>query len=221
MSTQNIYCYLRVSTAQQDVKGNQDELTLKAVELGYDARNIKWLIETVSGMKHYENRLLGQTEFKKGDVLITSEVSRIGRTLTQIMTFLSKLLEIGVKVHFTKSKFEMDNSLNSQIMIFAHSIVSQLERELISTRTRDALRKKKEQGVNLGRPSQRMVLDSKIDEIKEQYEKGITLSRIGKNYNTTAITISKLLKKHNVREVQPYIYKNKKNNILNDTKIEV
>ena len=82
-------------------------------------------------------------KIKKGDVFITSELSRAGRSMIQIMGFISTMMEKGVKLYFTKSKFEIDNSINLQVLVFAYSLCSQIERELISTRTKDALAKRK------------------------------------------------------------------------------
>lgn len=74
-------------------------------------------------MKNYKSRELGKIDFKEGDVFIATEMSRIGRTITQIMAFISDLLQKKVKIYFTKSKFEIDNSISSQAMIFAFSLL--------------------------------------------------------------------------------------------------
>jgi DNA invertase Pin-like site-specific DNA recombinase len=94
-------------------------------------------------MKNWKSRELGKINFKEGDIFITSELSRVGRTMIQIMGFISSMMEKGVKLYFTKSKFNIDNSINSQVLVFAYSLCSQIERELISTRTKDALQKRK------------------------------------------------------------------------------
>ena len=195
-----IYCYLRVSTEKQNLAGNKGELLLKITDLGLDTRNIVWIEETASGMKNYKGRELGKIIFKKDDVFVCTEPSRIGRTMVQIMCFIGDLLQKGVKIYFTKSKFEVDTSIKSQAMIFASSICAQLEREMISTRTKDALNKKKKDGVILGRKQGIMILDDKKDEIKKLLDEGVKISSIAKKYEMSRATISRLIKKYNFKE---------------------
>ena len=199
MSDYKIYCYLRVSTDKQDLEGNKGQILLKVNELQLDSRNIVWIEETISGMKNWKSRELGKINFKEGDIFITSELSRVGRTMIQIMGFISSMMEKGVKLYFTKSKFNIDNSINSQVLVFAYSLCSQIERELISTRTKDALAKKKKDGVIIGRPQGKMILDTKIDEIKKQIDDGVKLKVIAKKYNSSQTTITKLIKKHKLK----------------------
>lgn len=194
--TSQIYCYLRVSTGKQDLQSNKAELLLKVNELNLNSQNITWVEETISGMKNWKGRELGKIQFKKGDIFIATEPSRVGRTMIQIMGFISDLLQNEVKIYFTKSKFDVDNSIKSQTMIFAYSICSQMERELISTRTKDALNAKKKQGVILGRPKDKMLLDCKADEIKKLLDDGVKILYIAKKYDSSRVTISKLIKKN-------------------------
>ena len=189
MTDYKIYCYLRVSTEKQELEGNKGQILLKVSELKLNSQNIVWIEETISGMKNWKSRELGKIDFKKDDVFITSELSRVGRSMIQIMGFISILMEKGVKLYFTKSKFNIDNSINSQVLVFAYSLCSQIERELISTRTKDALAKKKKDGVIIGRPNGKMILDDKIDEIKKSIGDGVKLKVIAKKYNSSQTTI--------------------------------
>lgn len=198
--TPHIYCYLRVSTGKQDLQANKAELLLKVNELNLNSQNVIWIEETISGMKNYKSRELGKIEFKEDDVFIATEMSRIGRTITQIMAFISDLLQKKVKVYFSKSKFEINNSISSQAMIFAFSLASQIERELISIRTKDALQKKKKDGIILGRPKNKMVLDNKASEIKKLLDDGVKIHKIAEKYNMSRATISKLIKKNGYKE---------------------
>lgn len=195
-----IYCYLRVSTVKQELDGNKGEILLKVNSLGLNSQHIVWIEETISGMKNWKSRELGKIDFKKDDVFITSEPSRVGRTMIQIMGFISDLMQKGVKIHFTKSKFEIDNSITSQVMVFAYSLCSQLERELISTRTKDSLAKKKKDGQILGRPKNKMILDDKYTEIKKLLDDGVKIKKIAEKYNMSRVTISKLMKKNDYKE---------------------
>lgn len=78
----------------------------------FDFRNIVWIEETISGMKKWKSRESGKIDFNKGDIFITSELSRVGKTMIQIMGFIYSIMEKGVKLYFTKSKFNIDNSIN-------------------------------------------------------------------------------------------------------------
>jgi DNA invertase Pin-like site-specific DNA recombinase len=196
-----IYCYLRVSTDKQEIEGNKGEILLKVNNLGLNSQNIVWIEETISGMKNWKGRELGKVEFKKDDVFITSEPSRVGRTMIQIMGFISELMQKGVKIHFTKSKFEIDNTITSQVMVFAYSLCSQLERELIATRTKDSLAKKKKDGMILGRPKNKMILDNKSEEIKKMLDDGVKIKKIAEKYDMSRATISKLIKKNGYKNI--------------------
>ena len=95
-----------------------------------NTENIFLIEETISGTKHWKNRKLNDIidKLQENDTFICSEVSRIGRTITQIFEFISVLLEKQVKIYFTKSNFPVDGCVTSQTMLFALSITSQLEK---------------------------------------------------------------------------------------------
>lgn len=191
-----IYGYLRVSTEKQNLQNNKSEILLLIDEKKIKG-NIIWIEETVSGMKNYKNRELGKIQFKKDDIFITSELSRIGRTMMMIMSFISELSKIGVKMFFTKQDFQIDESIGSQVLVFAYSLCSQIERQLISQRTKNALKDKKDKGQILGRIAGKMILDDKYQEIEKLHNDGLKIKAIAKKYNCSPLTITKLLKKHN------------------------
>jgi len=197
MSEPIIYLYLRVSTEKQNLESNKGELLLKVHELNLNYK-VVIIEETASGMKHFTSRELGKIEFKKGDYFITTELSRIGRTINQIMAFVAKLNETGVKMYFTKSKFNIDNSLNSQVLLFAYSLCSQIERELISQRTKDALQNKKRNGDILGRPAGNMILDKHKTEILKMVGDGVKKKSIAEKFHCNANTVTKFLKKNKI-----------------------
>ena len=143
--------YLRVSTGRQHLKNQQDEIQRYA-----DNNNIvidMWVSEVVSGKRRIEGRKLGRliSKMKKGDTLIVSEVSRLSRTLTDIMTIMGKCLKKGVNIHTTKEQYRFDDSINSKILCFAFGLVAEIERNLISLRTKEALALRKSEGKVLGR----------------------------------------------------------------------
>ena len=143
--------YLRVSTGKQNPENQRDEIRRFAEE-----KNItidQWIIETASGKLAPQKRKLGRVlrRMKKGDTLIVTEVSRLSRSLTEIMTIMGQCLEKEISIYTTKERYTFDNSINSKVLCFAFGLVAEIERNLISMRTKEALAVKKAEGVRLGR----------------------------------------------------------------------
>lgn len=143
--------YLRISTEKQHLENQKDEIQRYAEQNGLVVD--MWVSEVVSGKKQAAGRKLGRTisKMKKGDTLIVSEVSRLSRTLTDIMTIMGKCLKKGVNIYTTKERYRFDDSINSKILCFAFGLVAEIERNLISMRTKEALSLRKAEGKVLGR----------------------------------------------------------------------
>ena len=184
------YAYIRVSTDKQDVENQRYEILKYANEkkLG----NVEILEETVSGRKSWKDRKLGKLieKLQKGDILIVPELSRLGRSMLEIMELLSILLRKGVELHVVKNNQVLKDDLQSKVFAMAFSIAAEIERELISQRTKEALRRRKAEGKPLGRPkgSKSSSLDKYHEQIKELIDKGVSISSIakiiGKSYPT-------------------------------------
>lgn len=143
--------YLRVSTTKQHLSNQQDEIRRFA-----ESRNFtidSWVTEVVSGKKKEQDRKLGALlkRMKPGDTLIVTEISRLSRTLTDIMSIMGKCLSREINLYTTKEKYSFDNTINSKVLCFAFGLVAEIERNLISMRTREALALRKAEGVVLGR----------------------------------------------------------------------
>ena len=143
--------YLRVSTEKQHLANQQDEIRRFA-----ESRNLtidSWVTEVVSGSKHERERKLGNLlrHMKRGDTLIVTEISRLSRTLTDIMSIMGKCLKKEINLYATKEGYSFDNSINSKVLYFAFGLVAEIERNLISMRTKEALALRKAQGMVLGR----------------------------------------------------------------------
>ena len=127
-----IYAYIRVSTDKQTVENQRFEIEnfAKRQEIHID----KWVSETVSGTQSAKKRKLGPLikKLKKGDTLIASEISRLGRRLMEVMSILNTLMTKKITVLTVKEKYELGNNIQSQILAFAFGLSAQIERDLIS-----------------------------------------------------------------------------------------
>jgi len=174
-----VFGYIRVSSSKQDGKIQKHEILQWA-----DTRKsiiAEWVEEVISSRKKLHERELGSLldRLQKGDTLIVSEISRLGRSLTEVMTILHSLMQTGVKVYTCKEHFELDDSINSKVLAFAFSLAAEIERQMISSRTREALSHLKSLGRTLGRPKGRLSSNTKLsgkeDQIRELLTKGVRL----------------------------------------------
>lgn len=179
-----IYAYIRVSTDKQNIENQRFEILKYA-----DAKKIpidEWLEETVSSRKKLADRMLGQIldKLKPEDILIVSELSRLGRNLMEVMSILHTCMDKDVQVHTIKENYELGNNINSKVLAFAFSLSAEIERQLISQRTKEALARKKSEGMKLGRPkgslSTHTKLSGKEQQIKELLDKKISYTAIGR-----------------------------------------
>ena len=183
-----IYAYIRVSTDKQTVENQRFELQNFAYErnLGID----KWISETVSGTKLAKERKLGSLlkKMKKGDTLIITEISRLGRNLMQIMSILNLCMSKETMVLTVKERYELGNNINSQILAFAFGLSAQIERDLISQRTKEGLARRK---VEKGSKNTRYKLDSKAIIIQRMLDEGKTKAAICRKVKCTYITLER------------------------------
>lgn len=134
-----IYAYIRVSTDKQTVENQRFEINRFAKQRDFQID--VWVEETVSGTRSAKDRKLGVLlkRIKKGDTLIVSEISRLGRRLMEVMSILNACMLKSVILLTVKEKYELGNNIQSQILAFAFSLSAQIERDLISQRTREGL----------------------------------------------------------------------------------
>lgn len=197
-----IYGYLRISTNKQCINNCKKEILLKANNLNLN-NDIEWIEETISGTKHFKKRKLGELVNKcnKNDIIITSELSRIGRKIKDIMEFLALISQKKVKLYMTKTDFKIDDSIESQVLIFAYALSAQIERQLISSRTISALARAKENGVTLGRKygsKGKLKLYPHIEDIKKLLNDGVKKNMMAKKYNVNNNTITNFIKRYNL-----------------------
>src|SRR5712691_7200732 len=129
----------------------------------------------------------------KEDVLLVTELSRLGRSLMEVMSILHRLMETQVKVYTAKERYELGNNINSKVLAFAFSLSAEIERSMISSRTKEALARKKSEGKKLGRPkrslSQVTKLTGKDEIIKEFLKKKVSESAIARILEVNRITL--------------------------------
>ena len=190
--------YIRVSTDRQSVKNQRFE-----IEQFCKAKNLNvelWIEETISSTKDLNDRELGRLlkSMKKNDVLIVSELSRLGRNLMEIMSILHHCMIGDIKVFTIKENYELGNNLNAKVLAFAFGLSAEIERNLISARTKEALARKRAEGVKLGRPkgciSKALKLSGKENRIKELLERGTPLIKIAKLLNVHRSTLVRFMR---------------------------
>lgn len=164
-----------------------------------------WVEETVSGAKKIADRAIGEllTKMRAEDILIVSELSRLGRNLMDVMGVLHGCMKKNIKVFTIKENYELGNNINSKVLAFAFSLSGEIERSLISQRTKEALARKKSEGKRLGRPkgslSQKTKLSGKEKEIKELLDKKISLSAIRRIMEVDRKTVARFAEARKLR----------------------
>jgi len=193
-----IYGYIRVSTDKQTVENQRYEISR------FCEKNLlkvsKWIEEVISGTKKVEERKLGKLikKMRKDDVLICSELSRLGRNLLMIMSVLNECMNRSIQVWTIKDNYRLGNDISSKVLAFAFGLSSEIERNLISQRTKEALARKRAEGAILGRPkgskSKKKKLSGKESEIKELLSKRFSKSAIARFFGVHRLTVVEFMK---------------------------
>jgi DNA invertase Pin-like site-specific DNA recombinase len=194
--------YLRVSTIDQDIEKNKADILKFANEKRFG--HVEFVEEKISGKVSWKKRFIKKAidELQNGDRLIVPELSRLGRSMLEIMEMLSIAKDKGIAIYAIKGGWELNGSIQSKVMAMAFSIAAEIERDLISQRTTEALKARKAQGVRLGRPKGpgKSKLDKHRDEIIALLKNGSTKSFVAKRYNTTTVNLYNWLKKNNLAQ---------------------
>ena len=156
-----IYGYIRVSSDKQTVENQRFEINNFCTKQSMTIDG--WIEETISGTKNYNKRQLGKLlkRVQKGDLIICAELSRLGRNLFMIMEILNICMTKECRVWTIKDNYRLGEDIQSKVLAFAFGLSAEIERNLISQRTKEALARKKAEGIVLGRPTGR-----KTDETK-------------------------------------------------------
>jgi DNA invertase Pin-like site-specific DNA recombinase len=203
MSKPKTVAYLRVSTDEQDLEKNRFDILHLANEKGLG--KVSWVEETITSRVSWKKRKIARVieELEQGDHLIVSELSRLGRSMLECMEILSIASQKGIHIYAVKGNWQLDNTIQSKIIAMAFSMAAEIERDLISQRTREALAARKKSGMKLGRP--RGVGRSKLDQYRPEIEallaNGSTQKFIAQRYGTTEANLSRWLRRHGLRQV--------------------
>jgi len=192
---------LRVSTGEQELEKNKADILRLANT--YDMGKVQFVEERVSGKVSWRQRKIADELERLGakDNLIVSELSRLGRSMLECMEILSIAVQKGINVYAVKGNWRLDGSIQSKIIAMAFSMAAEIERDLISQRTTEALRYKKAQGIKLGRPKGpgKSKLDAFRPEIESLLANGSTQKFIAGRYKTTEANLHNWLKKRGLK----------------------
>lgn len=195
-----IYGYIRVSSDKQTVENQRFEIN------NFCSREAMiidgWIEETISGTKSYSKRELGKllNRVQKDDLIICAELSRLGRNLFMIMEILNICMTKECRVWTIKDNYRLGEDIQSKVLAFAFGLSAEIERNLISQRTKEALARKKAEGMVLGRPkgskNKKKKLDGKIEMIMRMLERGASKALIAKRLKVSRNTLYLFLTQH-------------------------
>lgn len=192
------YFYIRVSTDLQNCANQRYELDnfAKLHHLKAD----EYIEETISSRKPLSQRKLGKLmkKLKKGDIVITSEISRLGRNMLEVMGILQTCLEKECEIITVKENYHLGADIQSKVLAFAFSLAGEIERQLISQRTKEALKRLKNEGKHLGRPFgfSYKKLQKKHNKVVELLEKGISKTEIARLMGCSWTTLHRYIKEY-------------------------
>lgn len=199
-----IYAYIRVSTELQNYSSQRFEIQNYCSSNGMSVD--RWVTESVSGTVKVEKRTLGKIikKMHPGDRLICTELSRLGRNMLMVMSILNTCSAKGIYIHSIKDNFDLSDNINSKIIAFAFALAAEIERNLISQRTKEALALKKAAGIKLGRPpgisKKRENAYKCWDAIDRKIKEGVPLVKIAKQYKIHRNTLRNYISIRSLKE---------------------
>ena len=194
-----IYGYIRVSSDKQTVENQRFEINNFCNKNGLVIDG--WIEETISGTKNYNKRQLGKLlkRVQKEDLIICAELSRLGRNLFMIMEILNICMTKECRVWTIKDNYRLGEDIQSKVLAFAFGLSAEIERNLISQRTKEALARIRAEGTDLGRKKgvRNKILNrncrSKHLFILKQLEDGTSIPEIAKKIKVARGTLYRYL----------------------------
>ena len=187
-----VIAYLRVTTGKQHLEKQRDEIERFALDKRIQVD--KWLTDIVDDKRKVKDPSLSRVldRMQQGDKVIITDIARLGRTLSDVMSLLGKCMAKGVHVYSINDRYILDDDLNTQVVSNTCSLISEIEHNLMSIRTKEALNHKKDNGLQLGRPkgadAKQSLLDANKDEVMNMLERGDTVVMICKHFNVSRNT---------------------------------
>lgn len=208
-----LYGYIRVSSDKQTVENQRFEIIRFAGQKGMNVDG--WIEETISGTMQYDRRELGKLlgRVTKDDIIICSELSRLGRSLFMIMEILNQCMMKGCCVWSIKDGYRLGDDIQSKVLAFAFGLSAEIERNLISQRTKEALARKKAEGIVLGRPkgrkSSHVKLTGKEEIVRELLNRRVSKTKIAEIFKVNRMTVDRFVKNNKLQNETVGVYKGK------------
>lgn len=194
----SIIGYIRVSSQKQTIEHQHYEIEQFAKKNKIKIN--RWVEEKVSSRKALKNRKLGGLldSLQENDVLIACEISRLGRSLLEVMRILEICLSKNCQVWTLKENYRLGNDIQSKVLAFAFGLAAEIERNLISQRTKSSLANLKASGKKLGRPfsaeSKKLKLSKSVNKIQQLLSKGFSKTEIANKLNVQRSTLHRFMK---------------------------
>ena len=194
----SVYAYIRVSSDKQTC--DNQHFSIKEYGIKNNLKIDKYIEETISSKKPLNKRKISyliNNIMINGDILIITEISRLARNLYELSNILQLTVQKNIKVISIKENYIFQNDLQSKIMAWTFGLSAEIERELISSRTKMSLDKLKEKNIKLGRPIGVKNKNSNFLKYKTKIQKllnnGITQIKMSKILNISQSSISRYL----------------------------
>lgn len=199
-----IYGYIRVSTDKQTVENQRYEIKRYCESRGWEID--MWISETISGTKEVKKRKLGGLikKLQEGDILVCSEISRLGRSMFMILDILKICLEKGIMVQTIKDNYTLGPDPMSKLIASVYGFIAEMERNLISQRTKEGLKRRQSEGMLLGRQlgstNSHYKLTGKEKEIKKMLSADVSKASMCRLYKVHLITLNRFIERYNLTE---------------------
>ena len=199
------YGYIRVSSNKQTVEHQRYEIKQFAQKNGLIID--KWVEETISSRKPLHKRKLGQLlgKLREDDILIACEISRLGRSLLEVMRILESCLNKNCQVWTIKENYRLGSDIQSKVMAFAFGLAAEIERNLISQRTKSSLANLRASGKRLGRPpkaeSKKLKLTKNVRKIRCLLKQGMSKSQIARLLSVNRCTLRRFLNRSGLQVI--------------------
>lgn len=201
-----VFCYLRVSSDDQDVASQKIGIVDFCRRRGWDEEQIIWFEDQgISGATEPSKRALGRLlkKAQKGDALVCSEISRLGRKLVMILEIIKLCTEKEIAVYTVKDRYVLEDSIQSKVLITIMGLCSEIERDLLRQRTKEGLQRAVARGVVLGRPkgrkNSRTKLTGQEEVIRHSLQAGFSQSAIARKLKVHRVTLSRFIQEHDLK----------------------